>query len=63
MIPHFRTHSSGTHNEFGFIFTVKEYGGYSWIIYENISDESRSYILFQVRTANFDQAIEVVHTF
>ena len=50
-------------DEFGFLFTVMEYRSYSIIIYENASDESRSSILFQVRTSEFDQAIEVIRSF
>ncbi|MDE6552070.1 MAG: hypothetical protein K2K98_03785 [Muribaculaceae bacterium] len=50
-------------DEFGFLFTVMEYRSYSIVIYENASDESRSSILFQVRTSEFEEAIEVIRSF
>lgn len=55
--------SDTDYDEFGFLFTVKESQYHSKIIYENVSDESRSSILFSIHTSQFNQAIEVIRTF
>lgn len=49
--------------EFGYLFTIKESNGVSIVLFENISDESRSTIKFYVKTENFDPAIVWIRNF
>lgn len=50
-------------DESGFLFTINTNHAYSLIVYENISDLSRSTIVFKVYTSQYDRAIEVIRTF
>lgn len=55
--------SESDHEEYGYLFTIKECLGKSILIYENVTDESRSSIVFIVHSTQFAKAIEKIRRF
>lgn len=55
--------SETDYDEHGYLFTLKEWSGESTLIFENVTDESRSSIVFKVRSAHFDKAVEAIRRF
>ncbi len=55
--------SETDHEEHGYLFTIKEFLEESTLIFENVTDESRSSIVFKVRSLYFVKAVEAIRRF
>lgn len=57
------THHGSTMFEGGYLFTVKDCDGESIVVYENTTDESRSSIVFRVRSEYYNEAVRAISSF
>lgn len=51
------------HDEFGFLFTVRESRGTLTLLYENNTDESRSSLVFNILRSEFESAVKFIAKF
>ena len=55
--------SDSSHDEFGYLFVIRESIKTLTLIYENVTDESRSSLVFHISHSDFDTAVKFIAQF